>query len=436
MATTAGTLTLTNSVSTVSSLFSTKFPFTLANNINSGDYLIVEIPSYDNGFILDANTITCKIDDTTNGDTTYPCTAYSLTNWLVIIPSNVITPGSAPKLELINLQWPKYIDSVGKLKLRVINQGTNKETDILESSTNFNSPVAKTFTVFTMSATKTGLGFIDNKFTFEFTAESDIPNNGFVVILFPSEYFLSASVPLPTFSSTVLTSVNSTHLIKALFIVNEVRIYNLGFLAKNTKFTVNLFFFYYYFLVVVFKIIFVKFYFFLLINLKVTISGVKNPQIGVSSNNFFVYTKFANKDNQLKIIDEKLNFATITYSDSFSIGELSITMISFSPRNSGVLADYQINFKISLELPKQSYIYVKFPSKQFASIPSNPECQLIGTITTFESCVLQGSNIILKTDTKIAQNSDIGIKIKNVLNPLPVKKFIYSNFLLYFSFFF
>jgi hypothetical protein len=71
--------------------------------VPAGAYVIVELPFYDTGFIIEENTIACELNSVKVN-----CIPYKGIDWILIIAPNVATPATA-SIKIRALQWPRYV---------------------------------------------------------------------------------------------------------------------------------------------------------------------------------------------------------------------------------------------------------------------------------------------------------------------------------------
>ena len=62
-------------------------------------------------------------------------------------------------------------------------------------------PTKKSFTMAKLSVPKKGYSYVDCAYYFSFKAEDAIPDNGVVILTFPTGYSLLSSYPKPSFSA-------------------------------------------------------------------------------------------------------------------------------------------------------------------------------------------------------------------------------------------
>lgn len=81
-------------------------------DLNQNSYFLLKLPGYDTKFIPPEDTIICYIDLFIT-----PCTRYDGIDWILFKtePGQKHYYSLKPTIQVLNLLWPRYQNSVGKI---------------------------------------------------------------------------------------------------------------------------------------------------------------------------------------------------------------------------------------------------------------------------------------------------------------------------------
>jgi hypothetical protein len=173
-----------------------------ASTFANGDMMIMQLKTYDTGFVPDENQIVSSIDGIYL--TTY---SFPAIDWIICINKTGVgittTPTSKVKIE--NLIWPRYVyewtaSAANRVYIRWIDSTTFLNTPMppyhLAAWPNASVTVAGgTFTGALLNIDKKRRNEIDCTYTFSWIPEHDMPSGTKVTLTLPTHYNLKASYP-------------------------------------------------------------------------------------------------------------------------------------------------------------------------------------------------------------------------------------------------
>ena len=176
----------TFSQNTISSIFDLEFETLLATTLDSTHYVVVELPTYDVGFIPTEKTVTCFLKTGISDPVETYCVPFKGLDWILLIVGGIFA--SPSKIQIKNLKWPRYsYNSVNPLLIRVIKNGQEIEKKSLST---FPKPSHNTFELAEMNVPKKGKGFPDCSYYFTFKTRDLLPDESQVTLEFPQGFYL------------------------------------------------------------------------------------------------------------------------------------------------------------------------------------------------------------------------------------------------------
>lgn len=174
----------------ISSIFDLEFETLLTTTLDPTHYLVVELPTYDVGFIPTEKTITCfLITGSSNPVETY-CVPFKGLDWVLLKVGGTFAPHS--KIQIKNLKWPRYsYNSAQPLLIRLIQNGQEIERKSLST---FPKPSHNTFELAEMNVPKKGKGFPDCSYYFTFKTSDLLPDQSQVILQFPQGFYLQVQI--------------------------------------------------------------------------------------------------------------------------------------------------------------------------------------------------------------------------------------------------
>ena len=325
-----------------------------------------------------------------NGDT-YTAYGFHKVDWIIIeIPnspaSKQLVYTEQNYIDLENLKWPSYVNVNTPIIYRVLVENTSKFiTEKIYNFANLSSSIANDFTKFELSRVGRSRGEANASFSFVFQASDSIPLCGMLIIDFAVEYNLLSSSPAvqvtyPEFSACT-TNCCQTSTLNHYYSSAKLTIENLPSYTASTDFTVN-------------------------------VSGFKNPD---TPNVFSAWNVSTNQNS--KEINVQNGFAAFSLDPLFIPGIVTINRIEAMPDNANTYADYTFSFTPRSALGIGAQLYIKFPS-QYKLLPSSPDCEIWGALTTFAAIETELSAIILTLDSALSSGGTISVKVKNIMNPV------------------
>lgn len=384
--TSAGSQPLSNTPKTfyfsetyVSEIFDLHFDMDQSQPIASGDSLLIQLPTFDLGFLQDESMVTCFVGVTGTTPKAYECIKFAIIDWILIFITDTYASTPPVTIYLNNLKWPRYAYSTG-VSLFIFHYNNNAELEYKQYGAFVNVPVYKGFLSASLSIAKKGKGYPDCAYYFKFKAINSIPNGGTVVLTFPGDYSLQSSFPSPSFAADQFSGYNGNPLVFTP-VANVLTISNIAEFPEKSLFTI-------------------------------AVKGIKNPSpLLDTSSGWTIEANYAGS-----IINKQTNFDFFQYGNDYSPGTIIFNSISAFPQNALVLADYSIEFTPNTPIPALGIIAITFPSAQFNNLPSNPVCKISGGLQTFSSCSLSGTTVTIITDSEYTTGS-LTVTIKDVTNP-------------------
>lgn len=180
----------TFSQNTISSIFDFEFETLLTTTLSSSHYVVVELPTYDVGFIPTEKTITCFLKTGASAPVETPCVPFKGLDWVLLIVGGTFAPQS--KIQIKNLKWPRYsYNSASPLLIRVIQAGQEVEKKSLST---FPKPSYNSFELADMNVPKKGKGFPDCSYYFTFKTRDLLPDGSQVTLVFPQGFYLQVQI--------------------------------------------------------------------------------------------------------------------------------------------------------------------------------------------------------------------------------------------------
>lgn len=350
--------------------------------------ILIRLPTYDIGWIPTytvASAVTCQI-----ATVAYTCYAYKQVDWvLIVLTSGQTVPATSNSWKINGLRVPRYVpgSTPGRMMISASSSAGLELYNLTQSTfpTTFTSPA---FTTKTVSASSLVLGDIAVTYTFTFSHPNVIPQGATIWIQFPIAYNLIRGVSQVSFSTTtptVLTPVGTE--ITYAVTVNTVRITGFQAIAGGETFTI-------------------------------VGTGITNPSSGspFSAWNIYVYQTVGNN------FASATNFDNTVMTSSFLSGVISFNTFVVQPSNANTTASYTFTIIGATPIPAGGTISITFPSSQYKQLPTPPTCSIAGALTTFQSCVLEGSAFVITLDSLYTPSSvnSLTITIYDVTNPSTV----------------
>lgn len=202
--------------------------FAIGLTLASSNLLLVQLPTFANGFISEDQTISCSI-----ASVNLYCIPYYGVDMILLVVTQAFSAGNI--LQINNLRWPEYQSSFTTSSTIDLYRTSNTGTYI--SSVKFNSILNSQpnyFSVASIVIPKKGLKYIDCSFEFQFTINAHIPELSLIRITFPSNYNLLSSTPLPAVSITGLSSYSATQVLTSSFTILQITVTLTNFLKQIT----------------------------------------------------------------------------------------------------------------------------------------------------------------------------------------------------------
>lgn len=174
-------------------------------NVPPRSYILVQLPTYDIGFVRFENTITCQIDSRD----VYCIPQQGSDYVLVVSPSTQLIVSARPRITIKNLQWPRYSEDLSGRVLAVKVMDPNTRTLLQDIAHNaLANGVPARFDDIVSVVPKKGSGFVDATYEFTFYPQATLPAGAVVVLEFPSIYNLLAGAYPPYFEQSGLEPLN------------------------------------------------------------------------------------------------------------------------------------------------------------------------------------------------------------------------------------
>jgi hypothetical protein len=358
----------------VSQIFTLSFSLELIVAVSVGQQLLVQLPSYDVGFVRDPTTVVCRLNNIPVG-----CIPFMKADSFLLDVTSPLSnaAGVQNEIKIEYIQWPRFVQPLGIVTIRVLSAARDslaqyQYANMLQALPNF-------FFKYLASASKNRRGEADVLYEFTFQTRYDIPDGANIVLDLPTDYSLLASVPpvivlFPNFSDSTTGKLNY------YYSSAKVTIENIGAYPKQTDFRIQL-------------------------------KGVRNPS---TSTVFDRWTVSLNMG--VYLIEQQLYFASFSLNELATPSTITVNSISSFPDNTGVKGDHEFSFTPRSALKEGAKITIYFPS-QYRLLPSEPICIISGELKSFESCVTELNSIVITLNTVFLSGS-INIKIKEVANPV------------------
>ncbi|KAL4499934.1 hypothetical protein ABPG72_015283 [Tetrahymena utriculariae] len=361
--------------------------FNTQTSPSAGDLLLIQLPTFSNGFIVQDQTISCSI----NSINMY-CIPYYQADMILIMISQTFAAAQQSIL-ISNINWPQYQSNFGATTptLDLYWTSSTGVTNKAERNNLLPNNLPNYFQNASIVIPKKGIQYVDFTYQFTFTGNADIPNLSLIQIIFPNNYNLLGSTPLPTVTYSGLNSFSSTQQLSIQLTIQMITITNNQYLPAGSTFTV-------------------------------TVSGVKNPQImpanGLSTGWGIQVIQYDAVNDISYLVMQQLNFYSFPFDPVFTPGTIVFNSITAFPLNADETATYNIQFTPYTNIPIQGVIQITFPPNNFKSLPSPPNCSMGGAVTTFSSCTLSGSTFsIVIQDQYNSGSGSITLSITNIQNP-------------------
>lgn len=314
--------------------------------------------------------ITCKA-----GATDVPCICFTGLNLILMKPTAniVLTTTSVVISSLTNpTVVPSFADEVRIVTwdktTANINSFTYTKTIPIQTAGTINESLVVPDTL--------KLSSVDVIYSINFRTVHSLESGSTISVIFPMVYSLSSSSPAPHCSYISLDADTGTAVTCAIS-GNELVISNFKAIASSHPIILKL-------------------------------KGVKNPSSGTTSGSFGIttYSKAG------RVIDKKLDIAGVTFSGTFESGEVTFDYVKAFPSNLKSFAQFELNFKLENELPKDGTIEVNLPNSLISSVSSLPDCRVSGAINTLKSCTSSGQIIILTMSEDLSSAKSVSLFIE------------------------
>lgn len=362
----------------VSQTFSLTFNLNADQAIADGNYLHVVLPFYDQGYIVDSSAVTCLL----NG-ASMPCIPImGVDQFLLKVtvgpPTNGLQFGASVQnfVTLQGLKWPRYIKTVGAVLVNVYSSAN--ATVKLYSYAPMLQPWTNFFQTFKVEADKMKQGEANSNYKFTFRTLNPTPDGASIVIDLPIEYTLLASDPAVTVTYPGLPS-STTAKISAFYSSARVTVQNIGAMPVGDFF--------------------------------IYLNGVKNPITTNVLANWGVSLLY-----QTYLIETMTGFASFSLDEVVTPNTITLNSISSFPDNQNLLSDLSFSFTPRTPLKEGAKLSIIFPA-QYKLLPSRPDCQVSGQLSSFDTCTTNLNTINVKLNS-IFSSGTINLKIKGVKNPV------------------
>ena len=180
----------------------------------------------------------------------------------------------------------------------------------------FDPVVSNDFISVTLNVDKKRRDEVDVTYTFTFVPTNDIPDGGTVILTLPTDYNLIASFPPVRISYPEFQNLNSQVSVSHFYTSRVIQINNMAKHPREVPF-------------------------------RIIVEGMRNPSSGgvipsvlaAADEKFNIVTQL-----QGNIINERLNFITLTLTGPYSPGVILCNEISLFPTNVLVISDYTFKF--------------------------------------------------------------------------------------------
>lgn len=359
--------------SKVSQKFNLFFSLYLTELVDVDEYLIIKLPYYDIGFIRDPTAIVCRLNGVVK-----PCTSFNKVDWLKIKIDAQLTIGASISnfLTIENLEWPRYSKPNSEVYIMVLD--SSKNTKKIYQYVAFRQAEPNSFEKFSITLDKTRRRQTNANYEFTFQTKNGIPDGASFVLSMPTQFSLLSSDPkiviaYPDFKSS------TSNTLRSYFSSSKVTVENIGAYPAKTDF-------------------------------RVQIKGARNPDTDTVLHDWKASIMMNNY-----LVDGQDKFEAFSLDPVYEPRTITINRISAFPDNSDVYADYYFSFTPRSALGAGARIQIFFPS-QYKILPSVPYCVIWGALTTFESCQIDLTSIVIITDTPFSQGT-INIRVDNIRNP-------------------
>ncbi|EAR97741.2 histone deacetylase family protein (macronuclear) [Tetrahymena thermophila SB210] len=361
--------------------------FNTKTSPSAGDLLLIQLPTFSNGFIVQDQTISCSV----NSINMYCIPYYQADMILIMISQNFASPQQS--ILISNINWPQYQSNFVATfsTLDVYWTSSTGVTNKAERNNQLINNLPNQFSNASIVIPKKGIQYVDCSYQFSFTGNADIPALSLIQVIFPNNYNLLGSTPLPTVTYSGLTSYSSSQQLSIQITIQMITISNNQYLPAGSTFTV-------------------------------TVSGVKNPSTmpanGLSTGWGIQVVQYDAVNDISNLVMQQLNFYSFAFDPVFTPGTIVFNSITAFPLNADETATYTIQFTPYTNIPIQGVIQITFPQNNFKSLPSPPNCSMGGAVTTFSSCTLSGSTFsIVIQDQYNSGSGSITLSITNIKNP-------------------
>ena len=355
--------------------FDVSFLITDSTPIDKDSKIIVELPTFDIGFLVNESYLVCNIMGIY-----FECHHFPGIDWIyIVINKNLVPIANKTIISIKNLKWPRYrIDGfpVNKNIFRFIDK--NSQITKIMLYPYFARSDKGDLEYVDIRIDKRERSNVDVKYMLKIKSFNDIPEKSQIIIKFPSIYNLWAPFPSIKIESPEIEKLsNNTQ--TYTFTENTIVIDDTPFLSRNIVF-------------------------------RIMVSGVRNPDTSAPLDSWEVLIK---KDNNE--IAEKKNFMSFYLMSKFIPKRVEINHIACFPTNKLLLSTYTFIFSFQTKLRKKSEIYIEFPSN-YTALPNYFDCLISGSINTFNSCKRKANKFIIELDS-VYISGDIKVIIDNIKNP-------------------
>jgi len=143
---------------------------------------------------------------------------------------------------------------------------------------------------------------------------------------------------------------------------------------------------------------------------------VLNPPELIDTSFFFIETY----NGQSKLRDANYKIPGLSIKRRANVSKITHNEFYSNPSNGGYIADLTIKFIPSETIPVDSEIRINLPEGEFNNLSGNLQCDLEGGLSTFKSCVGDGSIVTLITNSAYTQvGSEITATLFDIMNFSP-----------------
>lgn len=355
--------------------------------IAASSKIIVELPSYDTGFLGEENMIGCSI-----ADQFLRCYQFEGIDWIYIeLDSTAINPINISKILLMNLRWPLYVPTVLPSVYNMFRfVGSNGLMTKIIKYPPFSRSNVATFTTTDLLIDRKEQKRVGVTYVFKFACEVKIPSGSTLELTLPSVFNLYASYPPVIVEAPELSQIKGSNTPTIDYSSQKVTISNLNAYPSKKTF-------------------------------KVILKNMRNPQISGLVEHYSLLLHINNNK-----IAESIDFISHTLLSAHTPGRVSVSSISTFPSNKGVVADYNFVFSLQSNLYSEAKIFIRFP-EEYSFLPNSFQCFVSGGLYTFKTCKRSQNSIYLQLNSDYI-TGNIELRIEGIANPYVDET---SKFLIY-----